>query len=44
MKEKICPKCGIPMIEEETAYNKAWWCVICGHTEVKPKNEKTVIL
>ena len=37
MKEKKCPKCGIPLIEEELPISKAWWCIICGYTEIMPK-------
>ena len=42
MKERICPKCGIPMIEEELPISKAWWCVICGYTEIEPKDEAKI--
>ena len=37
MKEKICPNCGIPLIEEGTPVSRAWWCIICGYTEIEPK-------
>ena len=42
MKEKKCPKCGIPLIEEELPISKAWWCIICGYTEIELKNEAKI--
>jgi len=40
--KKICPKCNIPMIEEETPVSKAWWCIICGYTEIEPSDEAEI--
>jgi len=34
---KLCPRCGVPMIEEDTPVSRAWVCLICGETLVEPK-------
>lgn len=34
---RLCPKCNVPMIEEETAASKVFICTECGALLVEPK-------